>query len=400
MKVAFFQRIFAHYQSGLVKELARGSPHAYRFFSDTCDPMSSGIEPLPADLRDQIPFTACRTTHFSLRLAFQWRAVWEALFGQFDAFIFEGSLTMPTNWLALLAAKARRKQVFFYTHGWRQPDGFWKKLLRCGLYRPADGLLLYGLRAVRLGLRAGFPAGKLHVVYNCLNDQDIRIQSARVSEIQCQAFRRECFGPDAARPMVVAVGRLVAAKRLALVIEAVGLLMQDGLNVNLVFVGDGPERETLAALAKATGVHLTFTGARHDESFLAVVFASADLSVISGAAGLSVIHSLSYGTPVVVHGNESVQGPETEAVEAGHNGAVFLEGDVGDLARNIGRVLRELPRGQLTAARCRHVIDTNYNPVSMRKVFDRAISGEPAPDSSQAVSGRGRMGVISDRQII
>lgn len=113
MRVAFFQRVFAQYQGGLVKELAKSSTHTYSFFSDVRDPLSSGIEPLPSELRSEVGFTSCRTTHLSLRVAFQWRAVWEALFGSFDAFIFEGSLTLLTNWLALLVAKVRRKRVFF-----------------------------------------------------------------------------------------------------------------------------------------------------------------------------------------------------------------------------------------------------------------------------------------------
>jgi glycosyltransferase involved in cell wall biosynthesis len=379
MRVAFFQRIFAQYQSGLVEELAKSPSHTYHFFGDTRDPLSSGIEVLPSGLRSQIAFTPCRTTHLSLRVAFQWRAVWEALFGPFDAFIFEGSLTMPTNWLALLAAKARRKKVFFYTHGWRRPDGFWKKFLHRGLYGPADGLLLYGWRARRIGEREGFLPERLHVVYNCLDEQTIRQCLECVSEAQCQEFRQEWFGADAARPVIIGVGRLVAAKRFELLVEAAGLLGRDGLRVNLLLVGDGPGREVLAAQAKAAGVDVAFTGARHDEPFLSLAFASADLSVIPGAAGLSVIHSLSYGTPVVVHGNELVQMPETEAVEDGINGAIFREDDVGDLARNMTRVLRGLPRGSVTSARCRRVIEAKYNPAQMRAAFDRAVAGEPAP---------------------
>lgn len=381
MRVAFFQRIFTHYQGGLVKELATNILHSYRFFADTRDPLSSGIAPLPAELMSQVAFTPCRTTHLSLRVAFQWRAVQEALFGPFDAFIFEGSIAMPTNWLALLAAKIRRKKVFFYTHGWLRPPGFWKKLLCKGFYGPADGLLLYGWRARRLGEREGFLSRKLHVVYNSLDERTIRMKLALVSEARCQTFRDDWFGAVAASPIIVAVGRLVKAKRFSLLVEAAELLGRSGLNINLLIVGDGPERQAIEAQANAAGVHVAFAGERHDESFLSIAFAAANLSVIPGAAGLSVIHSLSYGTPIVVHDNESVQMPETEAVEDGINGAVFREGDVTDLARCIREVLTILPRGPQTSACCRRVIEEKYNPVCMRKAIDLAVSGEPAPVS-------------------
>lgn len=381
MRVAFFQRIFARYQAGLVKEMAGRSSHSFRFFSDVRDPLLSGIEPLPAELWERISVVPCRTTHFGVHLAFQWRAVWEALFGRFDVFILEGSLTMPTNWMALLAAKGRRKRVFFYTHGWKTPDAIYKRLLRWGMYWPADGLLLYGWRSRRIGEREGFPPWKLHVVYNCLDDEEICRQSERVSEAQCQIFRQEWFGPDATEPVIASVGRLVTAKKFGLLVEAAEVLMRKGLHVNLLFIGDGPDREILAAQAEAAGVRLAITGARHDETFLSLAFTSADLSVIPGSAGLSVIHSLSYGTPVVVHSNEAAQGPETEAVAAGVNGAIFREGDVVDLTRAIRQVLIGLPRGPLTAARCRGVVGARYNPVRMREAFDRAVSGDPAEES-------------------
>ena len=87
MRVAFFQRIFAHYQAGLVKELAEHSQHAYHFFGDGRDPAGSGIEVIAPALCGRIPFTYCHTTQIGSRVAFQWRAVREALFGPFDVYI-------------------------------------------------------------------------------------------------------------------------------------------------------------------------------------------------------------------------------------------------------------------------------------------------------------------------
>ncbi len=383
MRVAFFQRMFASYQLGLVKELAAHSSHVYEFFGDRADPLHSGIRVIPQEICQKLPFTYCRTKHYGAHLAFQWRAVREALSGRFDVFVFEGSLTMPTNWMALLSAKVRGKRVYFYTHGWTSADGIFKRVLRRGLFGPADGLLLYGWRARRIGEKAGYPPRRLHVVYNCLDDEEIRRQVESLTEARCREFRREWFGQDADNPVIASVGRLAHGKRFSLLVDAAAVLLRQGLHVNLLLVGDGPERESLAEQAKEAGVRLAFAGAQYDESFLSLALASADLAVIPGAAGLSVIHSLSYGTPVVVHGNDAVQMPETEAVEDGLNGAIFREGDVGDLARSISRILRELPRGPIRATRCRRVIEAKYSPARMREAFDRAISGDAAPDSPQ-----------------
>jgi glycosyltransferase involved in cell wall biosynthesis len=375
MRVAFFQRIFAFYQTGLVKELASHSLHEYHFFGDRQDPLQSGIHVIPEKLCHNISFTYCRTKHYGRYLAFQWRAVKEALLGPYDAFVFEGSITMPTNWIALLLAKIRGKKVFIYTHGWKKRDSFWMNLIRQTFYGLSNGILLYGCRARKLGERSGVSPNKLYVVYNCLDDNEIREYLEIITEDKCQNIRRKWFGYAADNPLIVSVGRLVSAKRFSLLIDAAEILLCEGLQVNLLLVGDGPEQLSLKEQAKKAGVLLAFTGAQHEESFISDVFAAADLSVIPGAAGLSVIHSLSYGTPVVVHNNQAIQMPEAEAVEIGVNGSIFNEGDVADLARVIRDVLDILPRGPLTFGRCRNVIDKKFNAAYMRKVFDEAIIG-------------------------
>src|SRR6185295_10806650 len=62
-------------------------------------------------------------------------------------------------------------------------------------------------------------------------------------------------GPGgAAEPLLLAVGRLHAAKGFDLAVEAVGRLAARDVAARLIVVGDGPERDALAALARERGV--------------------------------------------------------------------------------------------------------------------------------------------------
>ena len=378
MRVAFFQRIFAHYQAGLVKELAEHSQHAYHFFGDGRDPAGSGIEVIAPALCGRIPFTYCHTTQIGSRVAFQWRAVREALFGPFDVYILEGSFTCPTNWLAIWAAHLRGRRVLLYGHGWRRPGNGFAEYVRRMFYRVSDGLLLYGNRAHAIGLSKGVSADRMYVVYNSLDEESMLPWRDRLTENICQDFRCAHFGKAADLPLLVSVGRLTPAKQYELLIEAAARLHAAGREVNILLVGDGPKRLALEQAAREKGVRLVLEGARHDEEFLSLCFASADIAVIPGAAGLMVIQSLSYGTPVVIHDDDDEQGPETEAVHSGFNGGLFRYGCVDHLVTIIEQVLASLPRGSKTAEQCRTVIFENYNPSHMREVFDRAVSGLPA----------------------
>ena len=67
--------------------------------------------------------------------------------------------------------------------------------------------------------------------------------------------------PDRTEPFTVAcVGRLVAEKGQAILVDALELLHERGLAVRVVFVGDGPERGALEAAVAQRGLDVEFTG--------------------------------------------------------------------------------------------------------------------------------------------
>ncbi len=377
-RVAFFQRFFAHYQAGLVRELAEDSDNAFHFFGDDRDPMGSGIEPMPATLTDAVQFHSCRTVHVGRKLAFQWRAVREALFSSYDVFIFEGSWTIATNWLAIPLARVRGKRALLYTHGWLQPETELKGRIRDFFYRLSDGLVLYGSRAQAIGVARGFPRERLYVAYNAVDERVSPKPSLTATTGSRGEFRRVWFGDAADRPMIVSVGRLTAAKKYSLLLRAAKLLSDGGTQVNVLLVGDGPERRPLEELARRLDVRLIFAGSHYEEDFLSAALQSANVTVIPGAAGLTVIHSLSHGTPVIVHDEPNEQMPESEAIKDGVNGAFFRNGNAEDLARAIKRSLELFPKTQEVADLCRVAVETAYNPREMRLVFDSAIAGRPS----------------------
>jgi glycosyltransferase involved in cell wall biosynthesis len=178
--------------------------------------------------------------------------------------------------------------------------------------------------------------------------------------------------------LIIGVGRLNKAKNYPLLLRAADFLGRQGCNVNILLVGDGPERNVLEHMAKDIRIRMTFTGARYDEEFISLCFASSDVTVIPGAAGLTVIQSLSYGTPVVVHDNHEKQMPEADVVREGINGALFRFGDAGALADAIKRVFDTLPRIPGVAEQCRSTVETTYSPKRMQAVFDHAIAGRSA----------------------
>ncbi|MFT3780859.1 MAG: glycosyltransferase [Nibricoccus sp.] len=376
MRVAMFQRIFAHYQGGLVQALARSTEHEYNFFGDRRDPCNSGIEAYR--FAEKMRYRYCTTWHLNHRLAWQCGAISAACSRQFDVLILEGSLSIVSNWFAIILGRAMGKRVLLYGHGSLRRDTGLKRLLKTVFYKLADGLLLYGKRGRDLEIQAGLRAERLYIVYNSLDEDTIRAQSGKVDDTTCRGLREELWGVRANSPVLLSVGRLTKVKRLNLLIEAAGLLNSRGIPVAVHVVGDGPEKVRLQQIAERLGVLVHFSGAVHGEQQLSVMISAADVMVIPGAAGLSVIHSLSYGTPVVTNDDLDNQMPEAEAIVPGENGLLFKAGDANSLADAIMGILSRLPRGEHTHQQCRRIIDSCYNPDRMSAAFDAAVAGRPA----------------------
>ena len=91
------------------------------------------------------------------------------------------------------------------------------------------------------------------------------------------------------------MARLVPNKRIDLLLEACNIL-----RVNLVIVGDGPERKSLEA---AAGETIRFLG-RVDDAALSCLYAQARgfLFAAEEDFGIALVEAQSYGLPVIAYG--------------------------------------------------------------------------------------------------
>jgi glycosyltransferase involved in cell wall biosynthesis len=100
--------------------------------------------------------------------------------------------------------------------------------------------------------------------------------------------------------LIVQVGRLAKSKRNLLLLNAVADLPQD-IAVKVAFVGDGEEREALAAYARDAGIsgRVIFAGYRRDSPS---IMAAADvLAITSNKEGLPIVllEAMAVGCPII-----------------------------------------------------------------------------------------------------
>lgn len=157
--------------------------------------------------------------------------------------------------------------------------------------------------------------------------------------------------PPRAGPLALFVGRLIDLKGVDLLIEAC-----DGLPLQLIVIGDGPQRSALERQAFSNS-NIRFLGEQSREQVWAWL-AAADLLVLpsrvlangrTDSAPLVVIEALASGVPLVA----SRVGGVDSLIEHGKQGLLVRPGDVDALRHALSRVALDAPLRRRLAAGAR-----------------------------------------------
>ena len=293
-----------------------------------------------------------------------------------EVVIVTGSPYSLTAWLAGIMGRIRGIPVVMWGHGLLADESGPKWWVRRTLYRLASGQLLYGDHAKKLLVAKGLDESTLYVVYNSLN-YDLQQEVAAGISAGDRTRWRNSLGVGPGEGVVIFTGRLQPVKRLDLLILAVARLANLGKRVHVALIGEGSEKAVLAQLAGANKISelVHFLGEQYDEAYLGLALSSSDLSVVPSGAGLSVMHALAYGTPVLIHNRMELHFPEWEAVRNGVTGFYYKYGSVEDLAEKIDRAIFPEPAKTRMAEHCQDIIRTTYNPHRQVEIITAMVKG-------------------------
>lgn len=367
--VAVIYHMFPHYRAPVMRAMAASRRFDFRFFGS-----HDAVDGIPAFAGDaRVSVGRLRFLHWR-GLGWIDGAVRQAAGCGVDAIILIGNPNYPSTWLAAVAARLQRRPVFFWAHGWLRSEPPLKRWMRNLYFGLADGVLVYADRARELAAASGFSANRVHPIYNSL-DWDRAAPIYETLSGQPLAELRRTLNLPLDRSVLICTARLTPLCRFDLLIEAAARLETAGRPVSVVLVGDGPSRPALEAQARSLGVDARFMGAVYAEEDLAPLIYAADLTVSPGKVGLTAMHSLTYGAPVVTHGDLDHQMPEVEAVVPGRTGAFFRRNDAANLAQVIADVL-SWPRDRAAVrADCRAVMAERYTPQAQTRLIEQALDG-------------------------
>lgn len=303
-----------------------------------------------------------------------------ALNPQYDAYVFLGSPYHLSTWLGSIITRIRGRRTYFWMHGINSTKLSIKDLLSIWtFYKIPTGYLLYGNKAKEiLKKQAGLANKEYHVIYNSLNYDKAKSLRKNLNRLDFINFRSAYFN-NADLPVVIAIGRINRIKQIHLLLEAnrLNVIEDEKPLFNLLIVGTGSELSPLQALTNQLNLekNTVFFGESYDENVNGNLLAHSDLCIIPGEIGLTAIHALSFGTPVISHDYLDIQGPEIESVVPGKTGSLFHYNDVRDLRKTIVEWIDIYPfKTPELMEECYSVIDQFYNPGYQASVFNSVFN--------------------------
>lgn len=368
LRVAVVYHLWPHYRSAVVAAMDKSSNIQYDFYGSGLS--YQGIKHMaPESFRSFIkaPF------HLFKRAMWQPKAVSAAVSGDYDALIYLADLNFVSTWVAAVLARLRGRPVLFWAHGWLKPESDMKRRIRNLYFGLANRMLLYAERGKRLGIAAGYPQDKISVIYNSLDVDTADRIVARIESGELASIRPQTLFADPTLPLLICTARITPLCRFDLLLQAAAMLKAEGKPVNILLVGDGPERPALEATATELGLNVHFYGACYDEEITGQLIYHADLTVSPGKIGLTAMHTLGYGTPAITHDNLDLQMPEVEALTDGVTGSLFACDDAASLASAINDWLSADRDRQVVRDNCRAAVHDRWNPHVQAALIEQVI---------------------------
>lgn len=250
--------------------------------------------------------------------------------------------------------------VFWWGHATFGKQGWIGKIIRKFFYQFSQGILAYDEKGAERLKLLGINPSKVHIIWNCLNeDKYPKLLSSSLHLPFEQTYN------------LIFTGRLTERKKLELLIRAVANIISfNHSELRLDIVGDGPVKSSLIALVKDLNLQekIVFHGSLYDKQVDELIKKS-DLMVIPAWAGLSTIHAMSFGVPVITDNSEH-HPPEVSAIIPNFTGGFYQENSIHSLEETI---IEYLPKKEFLSRNCISLVQKRYTPEAVKNNILRAI---------------------------
>ena len=368
MKLCCFFNYPPLYRQSIYKEIDCTFNCQFCFGREVEGTKNSGIKKLDFSIFKKMPVEFDNVMLFGRYL---WRRkLLRMAFSDADTFLVTGDFCW-TYLPFLILCKMMGKRVFAWGHGEKSNKRkAWK--FEKYIYHWIDGYFTYGNGGRKRLMEFGIPGEKIHVIYNSLvKHVDGNANKSLKNEVIKDYFNNTL-------PTILFIGRLTPQKKLFQLIDMMVKHSSEGVEYNLLIIGDGPEKQALQSLASRNSLsdRIWFYGECYDESTLNSLIYNSDLCVSPGNVGLTALHAMQYGVPVASHDDFETQMPEYETIIPYKTGVLFEKDNIVSMTEHVSDWIQNYSRPdqrEATRQECYLVINTYFNSSYQIELLKRVL---------------------------
>jgi len=249
-------------------------------------------------------------------------------------------------------------RVHYWTHGISKTNSIISKKSLAFFYNNASSILTYEKNGKDL-ISKITNNKNIFVVKNSLNYSDYGFNKNQILRKQTKNF------------LILFSGRLIRNKKVDVLINAIKLLADQDIPLVCNIIGNGEHKNELMILTNKLGLQdkINFVGAKYGDE-VDNYFLSSDAFVLPGKVGLSIIHALSYGLPVITT-SLPIHSPESAILKNDHNAFFYNDLCPIDLAKVLKKSynLIKIKEVDYKDICVNSVIENGYLPNNMKETF-------------------------------
>lgn len=370
IRLCLFQPALPKYRIPVFRDLATRQGIDFELFYSSDEPVKN-VTP------DGFKGQAISSRLILKRPRFLWRSAQVKLVdaSRFDVILAGWNTRYLSLIPMLLLAKLRGIPTIMWGHGYSKNESFSRRLLRDTTGNLATAVLFYGATARNRYVERNGRPERAFVAPNSLDQREIQAARQHWRERPEEFDRFRTQHGLVPGPVLLFVSRLVPENRTDLLLRAGAILRKTYPDLKIVIVGGGEEEANLRAIAKDCGIEdrTIFTGAIYDELELAPWFLSSDLFVYPRNVGLSLLHAMGYGLPVITTDYEPSWAPEVDALKPWINGMTYQDCSFEALAQIVGAILSDRERLDRLKANALRTATEEYSLTKMVNGMEAAI---------------------------
>jgi len=241
------------------------------------------------------------------------------------------------------------------------------KLFKPRFFSRFDYAVCYGESSKSELLTYQFPADRIFVANNTIDTRRIFCDGERIAA-RGKELRRQA-GLDG-KKILLCIGRMDPEKRHMDLLKAWPQISALDKDFVLVIVSGGPLLQTIREKAKEIDAERIIVAGRVPEGDDYAWISTCDIGIYPGAVGLAINISLAFAKPTII---ADEYGADSEIIEEGVTGWRFKRGDLGDMSRAVGDVLRAPEKVTRICKNARVLMRDKITIDNMARNVDKAI---------------------------